>query len=61
MILLMIINTERLEVLGHYLENSIGIITNQEELMMVLQEKRIITLNIKVKEIDMKIYHLKNI
>ena len=57
----MIINTERLEVLGHYLENSIGIITNQEELMMVLQEKRIITLNIKVKEIDMKIYHLKNI
>ena len=29
MILLMIINTEKLQVLEHYLENSIGIITNQ--------------------------------
>ena len=29
--------------------------------MMVLQEEKIITSNISVKEIDMKIYHLNNI
>ena len=29
--------------------------------MMVLGVKEIITLNIRVKEIDMKIYHQKNI
>ena len=29
--------------------------------MMVLQEDKIITYNIRGKEIDMKIYHLKNI
>ena len=29
--------------------------------MMVLQEEKIIVSNIKAKEIDMKIYHLKNI
>ena len=29
--------------------------------MMVLQEEKIIISNIKAKEIDMKIYHLKNI
>ena len=29
--------------------------------MMVLQEEEIITENIRVKEIDMKIYHLKSI
>ena len=61
MILLMMINTEKLEVLEHCLENLIVIITNQEEPMMVLQEKRIITLNIRAKELDMKIDHLKDI
>ena len=30
-------------------------------MMMVLQEETIIILNIRAKEIDMKIYHLKNI
>ena len=29
--------------------------------MVVLQEQLIITCNIRIKEIDMKIYHLKNI
>ena len=29
--------------------------------MMVLQEEKIIISNIRAKEIDMKIYHLKNI
>ena len=61
MILLMMINTEKLEVLEHCLENLIVIITNQQEPMMVLQEKRIITLNIRAKELDMKIDHLKDI
>ena len=57
----MMINTEKLEVLEHCLENLIVIITNQQEPMMVLQEKRIITLNIRAKELDMKIDHLKDI
>ena len=61
MILLMMINTEKLEVLEHCLENLVVIITNQQEPMMVLQEKRIITLNIRAKELDMKIDHLKDI
>ena len=61
MILLMMINTEKLEVLEHCLENLIVIITNQQEPMMVLEEKRIFTLNIRAKELDMKIYHLKDI
>ena len=29
--------------------------------MMVLQEEEIITKNIRVKEVDMNIYHLKDI
>ena len=57
----MMINTEKLEVLEYCLENLIVIITNQQEPMMVLQEKRIITLNIRAKELDMKIDHLKDI
>ena len=57
----MMINTEKLEVLEHCLENLVVIITNQQEPMMVLQEKRIITLNIRAKELDMKIDHLKDI
>ena len=61
MILLMMINTEKLEVLEHYLKSLKEIITNQLEPMMVLQEEEIIIKNIKVKEIDIKIYNLKTI
>ena len=61
MVMLMMMNTEKLEALEDYLKGLIEIITNQEKPMMVLQEEKIITSNIRVKEIDMKIYHLKNI
>ena len=61
MILPMMINTEKLEVLEHYLEGLIKINTNHEKLMIGLQEEKIITSNIRVKEIDMRIYHPKNI
>ena len=60
MILLMMMNTEKLGVLEHYLKTLIEIITNQYKLMMVLQEEKIIILDIRAKEIEMKIYHLKN-
>ena len=42
-LLLMMMNTEKLGVLEHYLKILIEIITNQLELMMVLQEEEIIT------------------
>ena len=61
MILLLIINTEKLEVLEHYLKSLIVINTNQSEPMIVFPEEKIITSNIRVKEIDMKIYLLNNI
>ena len=61
MILPMMINTEKLEVLEHYLKGLIKINTNHEKLMIGLQEEKIITSNIRVKEIDMRIYHPKNI
>ena len=61
MILLMMMNTEKLEALEDYLRGLIEIITNQQELIVVLQEEIIITKNIAVEEIDMRIYHLKNI
>ena len=60
-ILPMMINTEKLVVLENYFKSLIEIITNQIKLMLGLQEEKIITLNIRVKEIDMIIYHLKNI
>ena len=40
MILPMMVNTEKLGVLEHYLKSLIEIITNQREPMMVLQEKK---------------------
>ena len=43
MILPMMVNTEKLGVLEHYLKSLIEIITNQKEPMMVLQEDEIIT------------------
>ena len=43
MILRLIINTEKLEVLEHYLKSLIVIITNQKEPIMLLQENKIIT------------------
>ena len=39
----MMMNTEKLEVLQHYLKSLIEIITNQSEPMEVLQEEIIIT------------------
>ena len=54
-------NTEKLEALEDYLKGLTEIITNQEKAMMVLQEEKIITSIIRVKEIDMRIYHRKNI
>ena len=61
MILPMMMNTEKLEVLEHYLKSLIEIITNKNEPMLVLQEEIIITQNIRVKLINIKTYHLKNI
>ena len=43
MILLIMMNTEKLGVLEYYLKSLIKIITNQSELMVVLQEEEIIT------------------
>ena len=60
-LLLMMINTEKLGVLEHYLKSLIEITTIQSEPMMVLQEEKITTSNIRLKEIDMEIYHLKSI
>ena len=57
----MIMNIEQMEALEHYLKSLIVIITNQEEPMVAFQEEIMIILNIRAKEIDMKIYHLKNI
>ena len=42
-LIIMMMNTEKLGVLEHYLKILIEIITNQLELMMVLQEEEIIT------------------
>ena len=53
MILPMMMNTEKLGVLEHCLNSLIVI--------RVLQEEEIITENIRIKEIDMKIYHQQNI
>ena len=61
MMMMMMMNTEKLEALEDYLKGLIEIITNQEKPMMVLQEEKIITSNIRVKEIDTRIYHRKNI
>ena len=61
MMMMMMMNTEKLEALEDYLKGLIEIITNQEKPMMVLQEEKIITSNIRVKEINMKVYHLNNI
>ena len=58
MIVLMIMNTEELVVLEDYLK---AINTNQQKLMMVLLVEEIIALNIRVEEIDTKIYHQKSI
>ena len=43
LLLIMIMNTEKLGVLKHYLKSLIEIITNQQEPMMVLQEEEVIT------------------
>ena len=43
MILLMMMNIEKLEALEHYLKSLMEIITNQQEPMVVLQEEIIIT------------------
>ena len=43
MILLMMMNTEKLEALEDYLRGLIEIITNQQELIVVLQEEIKIT------------------
>ena len=59
--IMMMVNTKQLEALEHYLKSLIEIITNQQELMLVLMEEMIIMENIRVKEIDLKIYHPKNI
>ena len=53
----MMMNTEELVVLEDYLQT----ITNQQKLMMVLQGEEVITLNIRVDEIDIKIYQQKSI
>ena len=57
MILLMMMDIEKLEALEHYLKSLIEIITNGP--MMVLQEEKIVISNVRVKEIDMKVYHQK--
>ena len=59
--ILSMMNTEKLGVLEHYLKSLIEITTIQSEPMMVLQEEKITTSNIRLKEIDMEIYHLKSI
>ena len=60
-VMMTMMNTEKLEALEDYLKGLTEIITNQEKAMMVLQEEKIITSIIRVKEIDMRIYHRKNI
>ena len=59
-IFLIMMNTEKLEALEH-LKSLIEVITNQEEPMVVLHEEIITIQNILVNEIDLKIYHQKNI
>ena len=51
-------NTEELGALEDYLTT---IVTNQEEPMMVLQEEKIITLNIRAEEIYTKVYRQQNV
>ena len=60
-VMMTMMNTEKLEALEDYLKGLTEIITNQEKAMMVLQEEKIIKSIIRVKEIDMRIYHRKNI
>ena len=60
-VMMTMMNTEKLDVLEDYLKGLTEIIANQEKAMMVLQEEKIITSIIRVKEIDMRIYHRKNI